>query len=35
VIDEMIFAFTHDIIMDWMLPGIPPTGRLVKSSPAS
>lgn len=30
VIDEMIFAFTHDIEMDWMLPGIPPTGRQVE-----
>ena len=30
VIDEMIFAFTHDIEMDWMLPGVPPTGRPVE-----
>jgi carboxymethylenebutenolidase len=30
VIDEMIFAFTHDIVMDWMLPGIAPTGRRVE-----
>ena len=30
VIDEMIFAFTHDIRMDWMLPGIAPTGRRVE-----
>ena len=30
VIDEMIFAFTHDIMMDWMLPGIAPTGRWVE-----
>lgn len=30
VIDEMIFAFTHDIEMDWMLPGISPTGRPVE-----
>jgi carboxymethylenebutenolidase len=29
VIDEIIFSFTHDIEMDWMLPGIPPTGRRV------
>jgi carboxymethylenebutenolidase len=27
VIDEMIFAFTQDIVMDWMLPGVAPTGR--------
>jgi carboxymethylenebutenolidase len=30
VIDEMIFGFTHDIEMDWMLPGVPPTGRRVE-----
>src|SRR5262245_20783381 len=30
VIDEMIFAFTHDTEMDWMLPGILPTGRRVE-----
>jgi len=30
VIDEMIFAFTHDIEMDWMLPGVPPTGKRVE-----
>jgi len=31
VIDEIIFAFTHDIVMDWMLPGIAPTGRKVEA----
>jgi carboxymethylenebutenolidase len=30
VIDEMTFRFTHDVEMDWMLPGIPPTGRPVE-----
>jgi carboxymethylenebutenolidase len=30
IIDEMIFAFTHDIEMDWMLPGVAPTGRSVE-----
>ena len=30
VIDEIIFKFTHDIVMDWMLPGVPPTGRRVE-----
>ena len=28
--DEVIFSFTHDIEMDWMLPGVPPTGRPVE-----
>lgn len=30
VIDEIIFQFTHDIEMDWMLPGVVPTGRRVE-----
>ena len=30
LVDEMIFNFTHDIQMDWILPGIPPTGRRVE-----
>jgi carboxymethylenebutenolidase len=30
VVDEMVFEFTHTITMDWMLPGIPPTGKPVK-----
>ena len=30
VIDELIFRFTHDLEMDWMLPGVPPTGRRVE-----
>lgn len=30
IVDEMIFGFTHDIAMDWMLPGIAPTGCRVE-----
>jgi carboxymethylenebutenolidase len=30
VVDELIDRFTHTIEMDWMLPGIPPTGRRVE-----
>ena len=30
IIDEMIFKFTHDTEMDWMLPGVAPTGRRVE-----
>lgn len=30
IVDEMIFKFTHTIPMDWMLPGIPPTGKCVE-----
>src|SRR5437773_7105989 len=30
LIDEFVFSFTHDIEMDWMLPGILPTHRRVE-----
>jgi carboxymethylenebutenolidase len=30
IVDEMIFRFTHTIKMDWMLPGIEPTGKRVE-----
>jgi carboxymethylenebutenolidase len=30
IVDEMIFKFTHSIRMDWMLPGIEPTGKRVE-----
>jgi len=30
LIDEFVFSFTHDIEMDWMLPGIQPTNRKVE-----
>ncbi len=30
VVDEMICCFTHDCEIDWMLPGIAPTGKYVK-----
>jgi len=30
IVDEMIFKFTHTITMDWMLPGVPPTGKRVE-----
>ena len=29
VVDELLFSFTHDQEIDWMLPGIPPTGKAV------
>jgi len=29
VVDELIMYFTHDCPIDYMLPGIPPTGRKV------
>jgi len=30
LVDEMIFRFTHTIAMDWMLPGVAPTGKAVE-----
>ena len=30
VVDEMVFEFTHTIKMDWMLPGVEPTGKHVR-----
>ena len=30
VVDEMLFCFTHDIEIDWMLPGLAPTGKYVE-----
>ena len=30
LVDEMVFKFTHTIPMDWMLPGILPTGKRVE-----
>lgn len=30
VVDEMVFEFTHTMTMDWMLPGVEPTGKHVK-----
>jgi carboxymethylenebutenolidase len=30
VIDELIVSFTHDVVMDAMLPGVQPTGRRVE-----
>ncbi len=30
VVDEMLFRFTHTTTVDWMLPGVAPTGRTVE-----
>lgn len=30
VVDELILCFTHDVEMDTLLPGVPPTGRYVE-----
>lgn len=30
LVDEFVVSFTHDVEIDWMLPGIPPTGKHVQ-----
>jgi carboxymethylenebutenolidase len=30
VVDELILSFTHDREIDFILPGVPPTGRYIK-----
>ena len=30
VVDEMMFSFTHDREIDWILPGVKPTGKFVE-----
>jgi carboxymethylenebutenolidase len=30
LVDEVLFSFTHTSEIDWMLPGIAPTGRRVE-----
>jgi carboxymethylenebutenolidase len=30
LVDEIVFKFTHTVKMDWMLPGIAPTGERVE-----
>ena len=30
IVDEMVFSFTHTGEVDWMLPGVAPTGRRVE-----
>ena len=30
LVDEMVISFTHTVEIDWMLPGVAPTGRRVE-----
>jgi carboxymethylenebutenolidase len=30
LVEEMVFRFTHTILIEWMVPGIPPTGKRVE-----
>ena len=30
IVDEFVIRFTHTVEIDWLLPGVPPTGRRVE-----
>ena len=30
LVEEAVYSFTHDILMEWMIPGVPPTGKRVE-----
>lgn len=30
IVDELVINFTHTTVIDWMLPGVPPTGKKVE-----
>lgn len=30
LVDEFVFCFTHDRVMDWILPGVAPTGQRIE-----
>lgn len=32
VVDELVIKFTHTVAIDWMLPGVTPTGRRVEAA---
>lgn len=32
LVDEFVARFTHSIQIDWLLPGIPPTGKVIESA---
>ena len=27
IVDELVMSFTHDVVMDALLPGVPPSGK--------
>lgn len=30
IVDELVIRFTHTTVIEWMLPGVPPTGKRVE-----
>ena len=34
IVDELVISFTHSTAIDWLLPGVPPTGKKVEMAVA-
>src|SRR3990167_10242765 len=34
IVDELVISFTHTTAIDWLLPGVPPTGKKVEMAVA-
>lgn len=34
IVEELFISFTHTVPMDWLLPGVPPTGKAVEMAVA-
>jgi len=34
IVDELVIRFTHTTVIEWMLPGVPPTGKRVEMAVA-
>lgn len=32
IVEELVISFTHTAVIDWMLPGVEPTGRAVEAA---
>lgn len=32
IVEELVISFTHTTVIDWMLPGVPPTGKPVEAA---
>src|SRR5262249_36591816 len=32
IVDEFVYRCTHSISMEWLLPGVPPTGRRLRAA---
>jgi carboxymethylenebutenolidase len=30
IVEEAVYAFTHDQLLEWMIPGVPPTGKHIE-----